>query len=188
MVFAVSSVLGPLLGGVLTDKLSWRWCFYVNIPFGVIAFIIMQFNLNIPRSNNKKSRRGKKSKNTNFFIERELLGEIDFIGTALFVVGIVLILLGVSLGGETFPWRSAEIIVFFILGGAILGFFVYYEYKWAGKHAIFAIRQFKDFTISVCSIGVLCIGWGMMGAINYIPVFFQVIQHQNPTISGLKVK
>jgi MFS family permease len=56
MVFAVSSVLGPLLGGVLTDKLSWRWCFYVNIPFGILAFIIMQFNLNIPRNNNKKSK------------------------------------------------------------------------------------------------------------------------------------
>ena len=163
-VWGLSSVVGPLLGGFLTDHASWRWCFYVNVPFGIIAFalIFMYLPTILAKGTEKK---------------------IDFGGAFLIAAGLAALLLVLSLGGDKFAWNSLSSYGLFGLAVAFLGYFIY----WEGRHEdpIIPLMIFKNGIFRVSVIMLFLVGIAMFGAIIYLPLFAQVVQGASATNSGI---
>jgi len=163
-VWGLSSVVGPLLGGFLTDHASWRWCFYVNVPFGIIAFalIFMYLPTILAKGAQKK---------------------IDFGGAALIAAGLASLLLVLNLGGDKFAWSSMQSYGLFALGFALLGYFVYWESR--HEDPIIPLMIFKNTIFRVSIIMLFLVGIAMFGAIIYLPLFAQVVQGASATNSGI---
>lgn len=162
-VFGLSSVAGPLLGGFLTEQLSWRWVFFVNIPLGIIALAAVAARLHLP--------------------VRKLEHSIDYVGAALLSAGSISLLLATVWGGSTYAWSSPEIIGL-LSGGVILGIsFVLWERK--AREPIIPMRLFRNDIFSVSVLLSLLAGITMFAAILYIPLYQQIVRGYSPTKSGL---
>ncbi len=163
-VFGLASVIGPTLGGYLTDNISWRWTFYINIPIAIIAMAFIYFVMPTIKSQVK----GKRS--------------IDFLGALLLVMGLVPFLLGLVWGGNQFPWMSWQTIGLFLFALVSLISFGFVEQK--AKEPIIPMSLFKSKIFSVSVITTFFIAMGMFGAIVYIPLFAQGVMGISATDSG----
>jgi EmrB/QacA subfamily drug resistance transporter len=162
-VFSLASVAGPAIGGLFTQHLSWRWCFYVNIPLGVIALAVTTVVLRLPF--------------------RRVEHKIDFLGAALLVAGVTAILLGTVWGGTEYAWGSWQIFGVFAAGVALLTIFAGQERRAA--EPILPLRLFKNSVFRTTSIaGFLC-GMALFGTTVYLPLFLQLVTGAGPTLSGL---
>lgn len=162
-VFGVSSVGGPLIGGFLVDGPGWRWCFYVGVPIGVAAFVVTNRVLRMP------------------FTRRD--HQVDYLGAALIVGGVSLLLLLLSLGGKEFEWGSAEIIGMGIGSAVLLGLAIVQERR--ASEPIIPPRLFSIPTFRISSLAGFIVGVAMFGAIVYLPQYLQIVKGQSPTRSGL---
>ncbi len=162
-VFGFACVVGPLLGGVFVDNLTWRWIFYINIPIGAIALIVVASQ--VP---------GQLSR---------VHHVIDYLGTLVLSLAATSLILLTSLGGTTYPWRSAPIFILGVAGVVLIGVFVLVERRAA--EPVLPLHLFKLRTFSVTSLVGFIIGFAMFGAITYLPAFFQVVKGISPTISGV---
>ncbi|MGW2281574.1 DHA2 family efflux MFS transporter permease subunit [Streptomyces sp. NPDC001770] len=162
-VFGVTSVLGPLLGGLFTQHLSWRWVFYINLPIGAVALLVIAAVLHIPVRRTKHT--------------------IDYLGTFLIAAVATCLVLVASLGGTTWDWGSAQIIGLSVLAVVLLVAFVAVERRAA--EPVLPLKLFRIRTFSLVALISFVIGFAMFGAMTYLPTFLQVVQGITPTMSGV---
>ena len=164
-VFAVASIAGPLLGGFIVDNLSWRWVFYVNLPVGALAIVIVitRLHLHTPSIRHR----------------------IDVLGAALLSGGVTALTLFTTWGGSQYAWSSTTIVGLGVVGVLLLGVFVWWETKAA--EPILPLSLFRSRVFSVASAMGFAIGMAMFGAIIFIPLFLQLVYGASPTSSGLRM-
>ncbi|MER5914195.1 MDR family MFS transporter [Streptomyces sp. NPDC001982] len=162
-VFGTTSVLGPLLGGLFTEQLSWRWVFYINLPIGVVALAVIATALRIPR--------------------KSAHHVIDYLGTFLIAAVATCLVLVASLGGTTWAWSSPQIIGLAVLGVVLAVAFVAVEGRAA--EPVLPLKLFGIRTFSLAAVISFIIGFAMFGAMTYLPTFLQVVHGVSPTMSGV---
>jgi len=164
-VFALGTVLGPLVGGVIVDTswLGWRWCFYVGIPFAAVALVLLQRTLHLP------------------VVRRRV--RIDYLGATLVAAAVSLLLIWVSLAGHQFAWNSVQ--TYLMVGGSLaLGaLFIAVEQRVA--EPIIPLRLFADRTITLSTVASLFVGIGLFGGTVFLSQYFQISRGESPTASGL---
>jgi EmrB/QacA subfamily drug resistance transporter len=163
-VFALSSVAGPLLGGFLTS-ISWRWIFYVNVPIGIVAVVIVSTRLHLHTPHRQH--------------------RIDYLGAALLSGGVGALILLATWGGTQYKWGSREIIGLGIVGVVLLAAFVWQERRAA--EPLLPLQLFRSRIFSVANAMGFTIGMAMFGAIIFIPLFLQIVYAATPTGSGLRM-
>ncbi len=165
VVFGITNVAGPLLGGFFTEQLSWRWIFYINLPLGILALFVVATRLHLP-------------------VQR-LPHKIDWAGTAFLSVGVTCIILLTSWAGTEYAWGSPEIIITGLLALVSLVTFCFIETK--ASEPIIPLWLFKNRTFTATSGVGFIIGFAMFGAIIYLPLYLQVVHGASPTLSGLEL-
>ncbi|KAF8988146.1 hypothetical protein BGZ52_000274 [Haplosporangium bisporale] len=167
-VFGVSSVVGPLLGGVFVEQITWRWCFYINLPLGVVTLVAVILFLRLPFETQELKKQ---------------LARIDYLGTLFIIISVVCLLLPITWGGTTYPWNSATIIVLFCAAAVLIGVTIFIEHK--AVEAIIPPRLFLNKTVAVLFLVNFMTGMGFLGVIFYSPIYFQVVKGVTATASGL---
>ena len=164
-VMAVATVGGPLLGGLLVDTswLGWRWCFYVGVPFGIVALVLLQRTLHLPVTRRKV--------------------HIDYLGAAFLTAGVSALLIWVTLAGDSFAWASTESLLFLAGGIAAVLAFVVTELK--AKEPIVPLRLFRDRTTTLAIIASIAIGVAMFGSSVFLGQYLQISRGYSPTAAGL---
>jgi EmrB/QacA subfamily drug resistance transporter len=164
-VFAIASVAGPLLGGFLVESLDWRWVFYVNMPIGAVAVLVVIFRLHLRTPSQRHA--------------------IDWLGAALLTAGVSAIILLTTWGGNEYPWGSPTILALGAAAVALLAAFVWQERRAA--EPIIPLTLFHSSVFRVASTIGFVIGLAMFGAIVFIPLFLQLVYGVSPTSSGLRM-
>ncbi|MEU3410954.1 MULTISPECIES: MFS transporter [unclassified Streptomyces] len=163
--FAVATVGGPLLGGVITDTswLGWRWCFYVGVPFAIIALIVLQKTLHLP------------------VVKRQV--KVDWGGATLIAAAVSLLLVWVTFAGDKYDWLSWQ--TYAMVGGSIVlgALFVFAESK--ASEPIIPLRLFKNRTITLASLASLFVGIAMFSGTVFFSQYFQLARDKSPTMSGV---
>ncbi|MFI9119156.1 MDR family MFS transporter [Streptomyces bikiniensis] len=163
--FAVATVGGPLLGGVITDTdwLGWRWCFYVGVPFAIIALLVLQKTLKLP------------------VVKREV--KVDWGGAFLISAAVSLLLIWVTFAGDKYDWMSWQTVVMVLGSVALGGLFLLVESK--ASEPIIPLRLFRNRTITLASLASLFVGVAMFAGTVFFSQYFQLARNESPTMSGV---
>jgi EmrB/QacA subfamily drug resistance transporter len=161
-VFGVASVVGPATGGWISDNASWRWAFFVSLPFGLLALVVVQRGFTMEPSHSEHS--------------------IDYTGAALLTAGLSTGLLATVWGGTQYPWGSAQIVGMFVVSAAVLVGFVAWERR--AREPILPLDLFRNRTFAASQVALFFIGSAMFGTILYIPLFVQGVLGESATSSG----
>jgi EmrB/QacA subfamily drug resistance transporter len=163
-VFGVSTVVGPLLGGLFTDHLSWRWAFYVNVPIAIIVVIAAARTIPVVKSLNRVV--------------------VDYLGIGLVAVGSSALVLATSWGGSEYAWGSPVIIGLFAGGAVGLALFCWAETR--ATEPMLPMRLFRNPVFTVCSLLSFIVGFAMLGAMVFLPSFMQYVDGDSATVAGVR--
>ncbi|MFD5068665.1 MDR family MFS transporter [Streptomyces sp. NPDC058369] len=163
-VFGVSTVIGPLLGGLFTDHLTWRWAFYVNVPIAIVVVIAAARTIPSVKAAGRPV--------------------IDYLGIALVTIGASALILATSWGGNEYAWGSGVIIGLFVLGLVALALFCLVEFR--AKEPMLPMRLFGNPVFTVCSILSFIVGFAMLGAMIFLPTYLQYVDGDSATLSGVR--
>lgn len=163
-VFGVATVIGPLLGGLFTDHLTWRWAFYVNVPIAIVVVIAAARTIPSVKAAGRPV--------------------IDYLGITMVTVGASSLILATSWGGNEYAWGSPVIIGLFVLGLAALAAFCFVEFR--AKEPMLPMRLFGNPVFTVCSILSFIVGFAMLGAMIYLPTYLQYVDGDSATLSGVR--
>ncbi|MDA1188637.1 MAG: MDR family MFS transporter [Chloroflexi bacterium] len=161
--FGIASIVGPVVGGFITDALSWHWVFLINVPIGVpIMLLFVKFFPNIKSTVKER--------------------HIDFFGIALLVVGVSTLVLGLSWGGSSFPWSSPQVIAMVVVAALCTITFIFWEQR--ARNPVMPLGVYKNPIVAVSVFAVFFSGFGMFAGSVFVPLYFQGVLGESPTSTG----
>ncbi|CAK7275127.1 hypothetical protein SEPCBS119000_006521 [Sporothrix epigloea] len=176
-IFGISSAIGPLVGGAFTKNphLTWRWCFYINLPIGAASIVLIMLFLHLPQPPRAHS-----------LPALEKAKRMDPIGTLLFLPSVVCLLLALQWGGATYPWRSGRVIALFVVSGVLFLAWAGVQAWLGGDYATVPGRIIKQRSILAAVSFSMCLGGVMLSFSYFMAVWFQAIQGVDALQSGIR--
>jgi EmrB/QacA subfamily drug resistance transporter len=171
VMWVLAGSTGPLLGGALTQFLSWRWCFWINLPVCGIAFVLLLLFLDVHNPRTKLS---------------EGVMAIDWFGTLAILAVTLLLLLGLDFGGAIFPWNSPKVICLTVFGTLMIGFFLFSEKRLA-KYPLMPLSMFENWSNNAAFLLAFAHSMVAIGAEYYLPLYFQSVKQASPLRSGILI-
>ncbi|EGY15313.1 hypothetical protein VD0002_g2832 [Verticillium dahliae] len=169
IVWAFSSAVGPVLGGVFTSQVTWRWCFYINLPISGVGAVALFFVLKL---HNPRTPLGKG------------LQAIDWVGCLTIIGGTLMVLFGLEFGGVNFPWDSATVICLLVFGAVTIGLFIFNELKFA-RYPVIPLHLFRDLSTVACFVLTFCHAFVFISGSYWLPLYYQGVLGVSSLLSGV---